>query len=130
MTKASAAAFLVLLLSSAAFAGWNPDGWEVRPRETDEGATHPAALALNSLLGLYRGFISPIDASNCPSYPSCSAYSLAAIKKHGPLKGAVLTASRLVSEADEAAFSGWFYVGGEAKVWYPVESALFPESDR
>lgn len=118
---------LSLIVSTPSIAGWNPDWWEKKTAEAETSSTHPAAFALNSLLGFYRGFVSPIDASNCPSYPSCSSYSLAAVKKHGPLKGAVLTASRLVSEADEAAFARWVYIGGEAKVWYPVEDTLLPE---
>lgn len=123
-----AAAFLCLSLAASPVAatagGWNPDGWEARRKAPEEGATHPASFMLTSLLAVYRDFVSPVDGAKCPSFPTCSTYAVAAVNKHGPLGGAVLTAARLVSEADEAAFSRWVYIGGEPKVWYPVEESV------
>lgn len=50
---------------------------------------------LIGLLKLYRLFISPLYGQVCKYYPSCSAYSLEAVQKHGALRGSVLTVKRL-----------------------------------
>src|SRR5262245_38322706 len=44
---------------------------------------------------LYRYTISPFIGPVCRFQPTCSAYALEAIEKHGALKGAWLTARRL-----------------------------------
>jgi uncharacterized protein len=44
----------------------------------------------------YRKYISGADGDRCPMHPSCSTYSLEAIKKHGPLKGWIMTCDRLI----------------------------------
>jgi uncharacterized protein len=44
---------------------------------------------------LYRYTISPFIGPVCRFQPTCSAYALEAIEKHGPLKGIWLTARRL-----------------------------------
>lgn len=49
-----------------------------------------------SFLKIYKYFISPLLGNNCRFYPSCSDYSMEALKKHGVAKGAVLTAKRIV----------------------------------
>jgi putative membrane protein insertion efficiency factor len=51
------------------------------------------------LLALIRGyqrFVSPYLPPSCRFYPSCSAYAVDAITRHGPWKGAVLTLRRLL----------------------------------
>lgn len=76
-----------------------------------EGGVGAGETVANGLLYVYRSYVSPIDSGKCPSYPSCSAYALSAIKQYGPAAGIMLTAGRLVSEADEAAFSPAVYKG-------------------
>lgn len=49
------------------------------------------------LIQLYRLGISPILGSSCRYYPTCSHYSLDAIKIHGPLKGTWLAIKRVTS---------------------------------
>jgi putative membrane protein insertion efficiency factor len=45
---------------------------------------------------LYQFFISPLfSVSTCRFYPSCSAYSIEALKKYGVLKGSLLSLRRL-----------------------------------
>lgn len=56
--------------------------------------THPSTS--NGALYIYRTFISPIDGNRCPMYPSCSSYSAHAFKKHGFLKGWIMTCDRLM----------------------------------
>lgn len=43
----------------------------------------------------YRLFLSPWLGSNCRYDPTCSAYALEALKKHGGLKGSWLAARRI-----------------------------------
>lgn len=44
----------------------------------------------------YKFFISPILPKSCRFIPSCSEYSLEAVKKHGFFCGAILTVKRLL----------------------------------
>lgn len=51
------------------------------------------------LMGLVKGYrllLSPWLGSSCRFTPSCSAYSLQALERHGALAGSYLTAARLV----------------------------------
>ncbi len=52
--------------------------------------------ALTGLVKCYRYCISPLMAGRCRFYPTCSAYALEALDRHGSLKGSVLTAKRLL----------------------------------
>jgi uncharacterized protein len=47
------------------------------------------------LLRIYKLAISPYLGRNCRFYPSCSDYAQEAIKRHGPLKGTLLSGARL-----------------------------------
>jgi putative membrane protein insertion efficiency factor len=51
---------------------------------------------LIGLLKAYRAVISPLYGDVCRYYPSCSAYALEAVTRHGALRGSVLTVRRLV----------------------------------
>lgn len=46
---------------------------------------------------LYQMLISPILGPNCRYHPTCSQYSIEAINKHGPFKGAWLAIKRISS---------------------------------
>jgi putative membrane protein insertion efficiency factor len=50
---------------------------------------------LIGLLKAYRAVISPLYGQVCRYYPSCSAYALEAVTRHGAVKGSVLTVRRL-----------------------------------
>lgn len=45
----------------------------------------------------YRIFISPITPPSCRYTPTCSAYAIEAVKKHGILKGGWLALKRILS---------------------------------
>lgn len=45
---------------------------------------------------LYQKFISPLFPARCKYYPTCSCYAVDAYKKHGVIKGTVLTGWRLL----------------------------------
>lgn len=44
----------------------------------------------------YRRWLSPVLPARCRFYPSCSAYALEALARHGALKGAGLAGRRLL----------------------------------
>jgi hypothetical protein len=49
------------------------------------------------LIRFYQGAISPYFAPSCRYSPTCSAYGVEAIHKHGPFKGGWLTIKRFLS---------------------------------
>ena len=50
---------------------------------------------LIGVITLYRLFLSPLLGTNCRFQPSCSAYGIEAITRHGALKGGWLTVRRI-----------------------------------
>ena len=44
----------------------------------------------------YQYFISPLTGQNCRYYPTCSAYALEAVEKHGSLRGSTLAVKRVL----------------------------------
>lgn len=59
-------------------------------------AFNPVRLSLIGLLRLYRLLISPLYGQVCRFHPTCSAYALGAVERHGALLGSYLTARRLI----------------------------------
>jgi uncharacterized protein len=45
---------------------------------------------------LYKRFLSPLLPPSCRFTPSCSMYTVEAIQKHGPLRGSLLGAWRIL----------------------------------
>jgi hypothetical protein len=56
------------------------------------------ALAILLLAGiaLYRAVLSPLLGGACRFHPSCSAYGVEALRRHGGWRGARLTAARIL----------------------------------
>ena len=52
-------------------------------------------LLLIGLLRAYRAVISPLYGQVCRYHPSCSAYALEAVDRHGSLRGSWLAVRRL-----------------------------------
>jgi uncharacterized protein len=48
-----------------------------------------------AVLRLYQRFVSPLYGDVCRYYPSCSAYALEAVQRHGVLKGTWVALRRL-----------------------------------
>jgi len=80
---------------------------------------------VGSLIGFYKKYIGPVDGSNCPSYPTCSQYSLNAIRKHGVLIGLIMTADRLMHEYDEIRIAPLVKVNDSRQAYDPVENNDF-----
>ncbi len=49
-----------------------------------------------ALIRFYQKCISPLLGSNCRYYPTCSAYTLEAIRRFGAVKGCLLGARRIL----------------------------------
>jgi hypothetical protein len=56
----------------------------------------PIVIQMVSLpIHFYRYVISPITPASCRHYPTCSEYSLQALKQFGLIKGSALAANRI-----------------------------------
>lgn len=51
---------------------------------------------LSLFIKFYQYFISPLTGQNCRYFPTCSAYAIEAIEKHGSLKGTALAVKRIL----------------------------------
>lgn len=49
-----------------------------------------------TLIIFYQRFISPLTAPACRFYPSCSEYTLQAVKRYGPWRGLWLSLRRIL----------------------------------
>lgn len=56
----------------------------------------PAVRFLVSLVRLYQKTISPLLPETCRFYPSCSAYSIEALREHGAFRGIWMTLRRIL----------------------------------
>ncbi len=48
------------------------------------------------LVRFYQICISPLKPATCRFTPTCSAYAIEALRKHGPIKGLYLTVKRIL----------------------------------
>jgi putative membrane protein insertion efficiency factor len=92
--------------------------------KNEESLTAPASLLIKSVR-FYQDHISPVIGERCPMTPSCSAYSVSAIKKHGFFIGIVMTADRLIHENDETASAPAVEKDDGLKFYDPVENNDF-----
>ena len=54
-------------------------------------------IIIIALIKIYQRVISPFTPRTCRFYPTCSAYTLSAVKKYGVFKGSWLGLKRLLS---------------------------------
>lgn len=57
----------------------------------------PFAYLLSLPVRFYRLVLSPLLGSSCRYQPTCSAYALEALEKHGAVKGGYLATKRIFS---------------------------------
>ncbi|HEY5558122.1 MAG TPA: membrane protein insertion efficiency factor YidD [Steroidobacteraceae bacterium] len=55
----------------------------------------PVKRLLKLVIHAYRHLLSPMLGSNCRYHPTCSAYALEAIEKHGAWRGSWLSVRRI-----------------------------------
>lgn len=48
------------------------------------------------IVKFYQKFISPLKGPTCRFYPTCSTYSIQALRKYGALKGTYLSIKRIL----------------------------------
>jgi len=73
--------------------------WPVSPEiriTPAAGLSHGIGVLLLGLIAAYRRWLSPLLGPRCRFIPSCSAYGLEAIQRHGPWRGGWLTLGRLL----------------------------------
>lgn len=91
-------------------------------RVTNASESNPGTL----FISFYKEYISPVDSNRCPSLPSCSEYSLSALKKHGFVMGWLMTVDRLLHEGkEESQISPLVYADDRWKIYDPVENNDF-----
>ena len=56
---------------------------------------NPLTWLLSGLIRIYRVAISPMFPPHCRYWPTCSAYALEAVHRHGPAKGSWLALRRI-----------------------------------
>ncbi|NBV57420.1 MAG: membrane protein insertion efficiency factor YidD [Bacteroidetes bacterium] len=62
-----------------------------------KGLSKALSLVLLIPIWIYQKLISPFLPATCRYSPTCSAYAVEAIKKHGPFYGFYLSARRILS---------------------------------
>jgi putative membrane protein insertion efficiency factor len=100
---------------------WGP--WELSKQiQRSPSRSHSA---LQTAVRLFQKYISPVDGQRCAMYPTCSSYSLQALRKHGPLIGVFLTVDRLYHEGDlieqQHPINKWGYI----RFYDPLENNDF-----
>ncbi len=90
----------LLCWSQATASDWGP--WETPAQAASPvGQPTPELSLLKGGVRFFQKYISPVDGPRCPMSPTCSAYALQALDKHGPFVGTLLTVDRLFHETDE-----------------------------
>jgi len=91
--------------------------------EKKEDITTTAALLP---VYLYQKYLSSVMGGRCPMYPSCSHYTVDAVKKHGPLMGWVMACDRLMRcGRDEIKRSPLVRINQDTFCYDPVEENDF-----
>jgi uncharacterized protein len=137
--RISAAIFLFIIIawapaaaqesreSGAPFAPWNfSRGVEAAAGRSETESMSPGAKALTWTVRFYQETVSQVNGERCMMYPSCSAYSLETIRKHGFFLGYVMTADRLIHESNEMDSAPKVRLkNGKEKYYDPVEANDF-----
>jgi uncharacterized protein len=74
----------------------------------------------------FQKYLSGADSDRCPMHPSCSAYCVDALRKHGALLGWIMTCDRLIRcGRDELKRSPPVRVNGKPRCYDPVANNDF-----
>ncbi len=99
--------------------------WEKSTKTGSSQIRETTINPLKHLVRFYKDYISPIDGSRCPMYPSCSQYSIECFEKHGLITGWLMTCDRLFHEADEMKQTPIVLINDCYKFYDPVENNDF-----
>lgn len=76
--------------------GRRPDRYYTLTGEEIPDARGPASRGLVAAVSFYQKYVSPLKmGSTCRFEPTCSAYALEAVSRHGAVKGVVMALARL-----------------------------------
>lgn len=123
----------VCLKGAQGYAGesrWE-EPWPKEARETGMGRDVRSSelsigqRAAQETIRFFQKYISPVDGDRCPCYPTCSQYSVEAIRKHGFWMGMVMTFDRLIHESDEIRQAPMIKIYGSYRYYDPVENNDF-----
>jgi len=109
------------------FAPWDFDNPALDREETParEMSASSCGRFLIHAITFYQQYISPVIGDRCQMYPSCSAYAIEAIRKHGCLIGSVMTSDRLIHEANETDHAPLIEKDGDYGYYDPVSANDF-----
>jgi putative component of membrane protein insertase Oxa1/YidC/SpoIIIJ protein YidD len=102
----------------------SPDLGVTKRRVEPDHQSSIVSLTAQTAIKFYSSVISPADGPRSPSYPTGSAYGLAAVRQHGFLMGILLIGDRLFHEADLHQ-GPVIYLHGKKRYYDPVESNTF-----
>jgi len=120
------ALLLVGLVPVAQSAEWGP--WDNHPPQKSRKNHRKDGADFDPLKAgvlFFRQYISPVDGPRCPMYPTCSAYALEALDRHGPFIGVMMTVDRLLHESDPSEHRLPIQVGSRLRFHDPVENNDF-----
>jgi len=109
---------LAVPITAQAGSDWGP--WQTPVAAT--ASAEPQLEPLQSGIRFFQRFISPVDGPRCPMYPTCSAYAMQAVQKHGPLVGSFITVDRLLHESGPAFHDYPIRVGGRIRFLDPLSA--------
>jgi uncharacterized protein len=85
--------------------------------------TTSASSSWSFPIKFFQKSMSKADGDRCPMYPSCSQYATKAFKRHGVIKGWILSCDRLLRCGhDEIRRSPKIRVKGKTRVFDPIEA--------
>lgn len=106
------------------FIPWNFNNPAPEEKVITTSPSFPSYLLIQSV-EIFRKYISPVDGDRCPMYPTCAAYSLQVIKKHGFFIGFMMTAGRLIHENNEMDYAPLIKIGNKYRFYDPVSNNDF-----
>ena len=117
MGKAKRLTSTLVLLGLLILGSSNETAAQTSPPPAETGGFNPGVWLVN----LYKEHISPLDGDRCPSFPTCSSYSVQAMEKHGFFLGWMMTVDRLIHEGqEETKVSPVVYFKGSWRIFDPV----------
>jgi putative membrane protein insertion efficiency factor len=120
----------VLLFTGKVFSGNLDDPWEYGNKtaeiKTEQRTGNPILkIVFLKILKFYQRNISPLDGDKCSMYPTCSAYGVDALNKHGAVLGYVMTCDRLLHEGEERNYVKKIKKFGYERYYDPVSNNDF-----
>jgi len=88
-------------------------------------ATSPITLVAQALIWGYQHILSPVDGATCGFHPTCSAYGMQAVGKHGWLLGSLMALERIVRNHRAERTYPLVRVHGIVRLHDPVEDNDF-----